>query len=54
MFKSEQDFTKRTDQNENLDNEISEEDMKKADPLIPVFGIELVKMIFANDWHIRE
>lgn len=28
--------------------------MKLAEPLIPVFGMELVKKIFATDWHLRE
>jgi hypothetical protein len=28
--------------------------MKLAEPLIPVFGMELVKKIFSSDWHQRE
>jgi len=28
--------------------------MKLAEPLIPVFGYELMKKILASDWHIRE
>lgn len=31
--------------------ELTEEDMKLAEPLIPVFGMEIVKKIFASDWH---
>eukprot|EP00347_Sterkiella_histriomuscorum_P018511 403345233 len=34
--------------------DLSEEEMKLAEPLIPVFGMELVKAIFASDWHKRE
>ena len=34
--------------------ELSEDDMKIAEPLIPVFGMDLVKMIFSSDWHLRE
>jgi hypothetical protein len=34
--------------------ELSEEEMKAAEPLIPVFGMELVKKLFASDWHQRE
>jgi hypothetical protein len=28
--------------------------MKIAAPLIPIFGLDLIKMIFSADWHIRE
>ena len=35
-------------------DELSEEEMKMAEPLIPVFGMDLVKMLFATDWHFRE
>jgi len=34
--------------------ELSEEDLKKAEPLIPVFGMELMKKLFSSDWHLRE
>ena len=34
--------------------ELTEDDMKLAEPLIPVFGMEIVKKIFATDWHLRE
>ena len=28
--------------------------MKFAGPLIPVFGENLLKMLHASDWHLRE
>ncbi len=34
--------------------ELTEDDLKRAGPLIPVFGMDLVKLIFQNDWHLRE
>ena len=34
--------------------ELNEEDMKIAEPLIPVFGMELMKKVLSSDWHHRE
>ena len=34
--------------------DLTDEEMKSAEPLIPVFGMELVKKLFASDWHQRE
>ena len=28
--------------------------MKTAAPLIPIFGEEIVKMLYSYDWHVRE
>ena len=28
--------------------------MKTAAPLIPIFGENLVKMLYSYDWHVRE
>jgi hypothetical protein len=28
--------------------------MKTAAPLIPIFGDEIVKMLYSYDWHVRE
>jgi hypothetical protein len=33
---------------------LSDEDMKTAAPLIPIFGEEIVKMLYSYDWHVRE
>ena len=34
--------------------ELTEDDMKSAAPLIPVFGMEIIKKIYSADWHLRE
>lgn len=34
--------------------ELNEEEMKIAEPLIPVFGMGIIKMLFASDWHQRD
>jgi hypothetical protein len=28
--------------------------MKLAAPLIPVFGLDIIKLIFSSDWHNRD
>lgn len=37
-------------------SELTEDEMKLAEPLVPVFGIELLKPIFlgGTDWHLKE
>lgn len=37
-----------------MPDQLSEEDMKFASPLIPIFGEDLLRMLHANDWHMRE
>ncbi|CDW76992.1 UNKNOWN [Stylonychia lemnae] len=34
--------------------DLTEDDMKSAAPLIPVFGMEIIKKIYSADWHLRE
>ena len=34
--------------------DLSEEDMKLAAPLIPVFGYDVMKKVLSSDWHLRE
>ena len=34
--------------------EISPDNMKYAEPLIPVFGEDVIKKMFSNKWTIRE
>lgn len=41
-------------QNARVPDKLSEEDMKFAGPLMDVFGDELLRMLHANDWHLRE
>jgi hypothetical protein len=41
-------------QNAKIPDKLSEEDMKYAGPLMDVFGDELLRMLHANDWHLRE
>jgi hypothetical protein len=39
----------------NNDNEeMTDEEMKLPEPLIPVFGMEIVRKIFSSNWHSRE
>ncbi len=42
------------DLNGKLPDHLSDEDMKTAAPLIPIFGEEIVKMLYSYDWHVRE
>ena len=39
---------------ENKVEEISPENMKYAEPLLPYFGEEVVKKIFSRPWAVRE
>ena len=34
--------------------DLTDESLKLAEPLVPVFGIDLIKKVFASDWHLRE
>ncbi len=41
-------------QNGKIPDKLNDEDMKFSAPLIPVFSEELLKMLHATDWHMRE